>query len=126
MMSKNNVAFWLKCYDEIRAVALDRHSSPSSISKRDVPSRYKTMRRIELHVKGALSYPQPSIATAIPTNRLRCPREKRRHYQRLVFLRRGCRGSDNLRDRFMAVRRVAWRINTIQVLATAIGTGYAG
>jgi len=33
-MSKNNVAFGLERHDEICAIALYRHSSPSSISKR--------------------------------------------------------------------------------------------
>jgi hypothetical protein len=34
MMSENNVAFGLERYDEICAITFDRHSSPSSISKR--------------------------------------------------------------------------------------------
>ena len=33
-MSENNVAFRLECYDEVIAIAFNRHSSPSSISKR--------------------------------------------------------------------------------------------
>ena len=33
-MSENNVTFGLERYDEICAIAFDRHSSPSSISKR--------------------------------------------------------------------------------------------
>jgi hypothetical protein len=34
MMSENNVAFRLECYDEVSAIAFNRYSSPSSISKR--------------------------------------------------------------------------------------------
>jgi hypothetical protein len=33
-MSKNNVAFGLERYDEVSAIPLDRHLSPSSISTR--------------------------------------------------------------------------------------------
>ena len=33
MMPKNNVAFRLERYDEVSAIALDRHFSPSPISK---------------------------------------------------------------------------------------------
>ena len=33
-MPENNVAFWLERYDEICAIAFNRHSSPSSISKK--------------------------------------------------------------------------------------------
>ena len=33
-MPENNVAFRLERYDELRAIAFNRHFSPSSISKR--------------------------------------------------------------------------------------------
>ena len=33
-MSENNVAFGLERYDEVRAIAFNRHFSPSPISKR--------------------------------------------------------------------------------------------
>jgi len=33
-MSENNVAFRLERYDEVSAIAFNRHFSPSSISKR--------------------------------------------------------------------------------------------
>jgi hypothetical protein len=77
MMPEDYVAFGLERYDEVRAIALDRHSSPSSISKRlansignyrhhaprpligDTVHRSTIVRRIKGQVKGALSYPMP-------------------------------------------------------------------
>jgi hypothetical protein len=89
MMSENNVAFGLERYDEICAIAFNRHGSPSPISKRladfvgnyrhdrsletALPDRCARMRRIELRVKSALSYPQTVVATGIAAKRLRWP-----------------------------------------------------
>ena len=82
-MSENNVAFGLVRYDEICAIALDRHLSTSSISTRleDLVGNYRhhapdtalpdwslRMRRIELRVKGAPSYPQSRLTAVVAAN----------------------------------------------------------
>jgi hypothetical protein len=67
-MPKNNVLFRLVRYDEVIVIAPDRHSPTSSISKRlaNFVGDYRhhassaaalIVRLIEVHVKGALSYP---------------------------------------------------------------------
>jgi hypothetical protein len=84
-MSENNVAFRLERYDEVCAIAFNRHLSPSSISKRlansignyshhapwrligDALCRSSIVRWIKVDVKGALSYPPIALAEAGPS-----------------------------------------------------------
>ena len=84
-MSENNVAFRLERYDEVCAIAFNRHFSPSSISKRLANSighyrhhapwrlignalcRRSIVRWIKVHVKGALSYPPIALAEPGPS-----------------------------------------------------------
>jgi len=90
-MSENNVAFGLVRYDEICAIALDRYLATSSISTRleDIVGNYRhhapdtalpdwslRMRRIELRVKGAPSYPQSRLTAVVAANPRQWPRER--------------------------------------------------